>query len=132
MEGFKGGQFRIESPNGATFQGIHSRVLIPDPKKRTFEISFEWIAGVRYILGEGWKPREYWGILDLPPTSLTVKFSYYYFQRARRGVKGKSDREERIKIKTPDGEICRFYKATDPLILTQIDGRFYPLPPPVD
>lgn len=129
---FRDGQFRIESPNGATFQGEFSECVIPDLGIKALEVNFKWIAGLKYTLGEGWKPQEYWWKLDKPKKPLPVKFTYYYFQRRRHGIRGKSNREERIKLLTPDGEVCRIYKVGDPLTLIESEGRFLPLSPPVD
>lgn len=133
LKEFQNGQFRIEGPNGGIFQGEFASCEISDPKKKILRVHFNWLAAQRFTIGDGWKMQEYWGKLDLPASPvMTVEFTYYYFQRQYKGVKGKPDREERVKLWTKMGEIGRFYKIGDPLILVQQDGRFLPMPPPQD
>lgn len=133
LKKFPEGQFRLEIPNGPTFQGKFTECTTPDPKKRVLRIRFEWLAERRFTLGGSWEIKEYWSKLEIPTDQvMPVEFTYYYFQKEHWGIKGKPDRKKRIKLWTKMGEIGRFYQKNDPLILTEQDGRFLPTSPPVD
>jgi hypothetical protein len=136
LEEFAGGQFRIENPkNGLVLQGKLGFCTIPKLSQKQVVIRPEWLAERKLVLKDSWRtPEEHWEklSLEISQTLIPLDYTCYYFQRAYRGLKGKADREERIKLWTTQGEICRFYKIKDPLILVERGSGFVPSSPPDD
>jgi hypothetical protein len=135
LEGFVGGQFRIENPkSGLVLQCQINHCTLPKLSQKRIEIIPEWMATRSFVFRDSWQPREHWVRIN-PPLGQPVMFldfTSYYFQREHHGVKGKADREERVKLWTKQGEVCRFYQIGDPLILMEKDGSFVPSSPPED
>lgn len=121
LEEFTGGQFLMETKEGLVFRGEMEKWFIPDMSQRRIFIYFSWLCERHFRLDELFRPVTKWTLLESPARShcLNVEFTTYYFQRKRDGKDGKEPREERIKMWTPLGEVCRFFKGNDPSNLKQ-------------
>ncbi|MEI8174695.1 MAG: hypothetical protein WCG28_01970 [bacterium] len=122
MAKFAGGQFLMETKVGLVFRGEIRDWVIPDVNKKKILVYFNWLCEPRFGVDKFFTPKPKW-ILFNPPLGfqfLNVEFTCYYFQRKKLG------REERIKMWTPQGEICRFFQKADPSNLKQQGDELLP------
>ncbi|OGI95442.1 hypothetical protein A2917_02675 [Candidatus Nomurabacteria bacterium RIFCSPLOWO2_01_FULL_42_17] len=123
LKKFAGGQFLMETKEGLVFRGQIQKWSIPDMGQRKVLVYFDWLCERRFGVDKDFKPISKWVLLE-PPSGfqcLTIEFTSYYFQRKRK------DREERIKMWTLLGEVCRFFQKEDPSNLRQQEsGEFLP------
>ena len=95
---FDGGQFLIENKNGLVYRGEIRDWSIPDMSQKRILIFPSWLCEPSFGVDKDFKPVPKW-VLVKPTLGfrfLNVEFTFYYFQRKR------EDREERIKMWTPD------------------------------
>lgn len=117
LERYSGGQFQIETKDGVYRGKIADIKLSSNPKERRLEVRLDWLC-IRRIRNDDFQLRTpVWE--EVPRQErvsrhcIAVKFKWYYFQRKR------SDRNERVKLKTDFNEICRFYRFNDPCCLVK-------------
>lgn len=124
LEEFTGGQFLMETKAGLVFRGEIRDVFIPDMNRKQLFVVFEWLCEPRFGgLDKNSHPMQSWILLEPLAESqhLDVEFRFYYLQRKR------EDREERIKMWTVLGEVCRFFKKGDlSNLVKQKSGEFLP------
>ena len=115
---FTEGQFSMVTKEGLVFRGEIQSCVIPKNSLRQIFISFAWLCERRFVFNNLWTPKPKWSLLG-PPTGesmLEVGFSFYYLQ----------PEEERIKIWSELGEVCRFYKKNDYTNLVRNGDSFVP------
>lgn len=109
LSAFSDGQFLLIARSGLILRGEIKGWSIPDMNKRRVVLSFKWLCEEHF--GK-WHPS---GSLNLD-----VEFRFFYFQRKKEG------REERVKMWTTFGEVCRFFVKDDPSNLKQQNDEFMP------
>lgn len=116
---FKNGQFLMETKPGLVFRGEIRECQIPDMGKKRVLILFNWLCERRFSVDSTFTPIPKWVRLELPletQLQLEVDYTSYYFQKEGR----------RIKMWTPQKEVCRFYKQGDNENLLQAGEEFVP------
>jgi len=126
LEKFNLGQFLMETKvgdkQGLVFRGEIRFCSIPDMDEKIVMVYFNWLCEQRFGVDQFFTPIPRWVLLE-PPVgfqNLIVNFSSYYFQRKKEG------REERIKMWSSHGEVCRFFKRGDPSNLEKKGDEFLP------
>jgi len=131
-------QFRLENKQFIFHGGIGGWEM-PNSNEYRIILHFDWLCECRPKVGSGVNSFDSWSSFKISNACFDLCYTSYYFQRKRAGVRNRSDREARIKIKTVYNEILHIYEADDPDCLV-IHNEVYisrskvpkPLPPKIE